>query len=321
MLLKVKVKLAKMAMNLMPSEPTYDITHPRSETVNHKNFINASESEKREILLAMAKGHYLEDQTYPFDHFFVPFHVSLKELLFQKDILDLGCWCGGKSVSWAERWNVHSITGVDVNEYFFEAARLFSAQRRNFGYSFDVGYSEDLPYEDNTFDAIVSYDVFEHVQSLQKTLIECKRVLKPGGILLAVFPSYYMPTESHLSHVTRTPCIQWFFSPHTLQLAYNEIIESRGDAAYWYKSKEKADWKKLTGGIGINGTTVRDFSTVVEKVGFSRKYIFLPPLFSVGHMSLRHPSVKYISKMLKPLIEIEFFQDHLSHRIVSMLIV
>jgi len=278
--MRLKVKLAKIVMNLLPSNPTYDITHPRSETVNHKDFINASEEEKRKILFEMAKAHYIEDQKYPFDHFF---DFSLRRLFFGKNVLDLGCWCGGKSVSYAERWNVKSMYGIDINKYFIEAAILFSSQRENksIRYNFSIGCGENLPYKDDTFDTIVSYDVFEHVQSLKRTITECKRVLKPGGMLFSVFPSYYMPTESHLSLVTRTPCIQWFFNPKTLQVAYNEIIELRGDEAYWYKSKEKEgnDWKKLSGGIGINGTTIHEFKSIIKRVRFSKAYIFLPPFF------------------------------------------
>jgi len=106
-------------------------------------------------------------------------------------------------------------------------------------------------------------------------------------------------------------------------MCYNEIIKSRGDESYWYKSKEKegAGWKKLSGGIGINGTTIRQFKSIIKQVRFSKTYIFLPPLFSVGHISIRHPKVKYISKILKPLPRIEFLQDYLTHRIVSILIV
>lgn len=78
----LKVKLAKIAMNLLPSRPTYDITHPRSETVNHRDFINASEEEKRKILFEMARSHYLDDQMKPFDHYFPGY--SLKKLLSGK---------------------------------------------------------------------------------------------------------------------------------------------------------------------------------------------------------------------------------------------
>lgn len=132
--------------------------------------------------------------------------------------------------------------GIDVNEYFIKAAILFSSKRKNknINQDFTVGVGEALPYKDDTFDAIVSWDVFEHVKSLKETITECKRALKSGGMLFSVFPSYYDPFGGpHLSFVTRMPCIQWLFDPKTLNIAYNEIIESRGEEAYWYKTKEK----------------------------------------------------------------------------------
>jgi ubiquinone/menaquinone biosynthesis C-methylase UbiE len=319
-----KLKLAKIAMNLLPSKPTYDITHPRSETVNHKHFINANEEEKTKILLEMAKSHYFEDQEKPFDHYFPGY--SFKELLSGKKVLDLGCWCGGKTVSYAERWNANSMYGIDVNGYFIKAAILFSSRRenKNIKYDFRVGFGEALPYEDDTFDAIVSWDVLEHVQSMKKTIKECKRTLKPGGMLFSVFPSYYCPLEGdHLSFVTRMPCLNWFFDSKTLNIAYHEIMESRGEEAYWYNSKEKDedDWRTLHGGIGINGTTFREFKSIVEEIGFSKTYILPTPLLSVGGMSIRHAKVKYISKVLKPFLKIESLEDYLSHRIVSILVV
>ena len=319
-----KVKLAKCVMNLLPSKPIFDITHPRSETVNHKDFINANEEEKKKMLFEMSRSHYLEDQKKPFDHYFPGY--SLKELLSGKKVLDLGCWCGGKTVSYAERWNVKSMYGIDVNEYFIKAAILFSSTRKNqnIKYDFTVGFGETLPYEDNTFDAVVSWDTFEHVQSLKETIRECKRTLKSGGMLFSVFPSYYCPFGGqHLGLATRMPCLNWFFDQKTLNIAFHEIIESRGEESYWYKSKEdeEEDWRMLHGGIGINGTTFQEFKSIVKEVEFSKIHILPTPFLSVGGMSIRHPKVKYISSALKPLLKIESLQDYLSHRIVSVLVV
>ncbi len=319
-----KVKLAKMVMNLLPSKPTFDTTHPSSEIINHKEFINADEEKKNEILLKLATAHYLADQKKPFDHYFPGY--SLKKLLSGEKVLDLGCGCGGKTVSYAERWNVKEMHGIDANEYFIKAAILFSSKRKNknIKYDFRIGFCEALPYEDNTFDAIVSCDTFEHVRSLKETMRECKRTLKPGGMLFSVFPSYYFPFGgAHLDHVTKMPFIQWLFDPKTLNIAYHEIIDSRGEKAYWYKSKknEKNDWRTLHGGIGINGTTFRKFKTIVKEIGFSRIHIIPTPLFSVGGFSIHHPEIKFISGVLKPLLKIELLQDYLSHRIVAVLVV
>jgi len=54
-----------------------------------------------------------------------------------------------------------------------------------------------IPFDDNTFDFIFSNQVLEHVQDYSAALEEMKRVLKPGGISLHVFPSRWRPIECH----------------------------------------------------------------------------------------------------------------------------
>lgn len=126
-----------------------------------------------------------------------------------------------------------------------------------------------------------------------------------------------------MESVSKMPCLQWLFNPQTLNIAYHEIIESRGEEAYWYKAEENKenDWRTLHGGIGINGTTIREYKSIVKEIGFSKAIILPTPLFSVGGMSIRHPKIKLISKILMPFLKIESLQDYLSHRIVSILIV
>ena len=54
-----------------------------------------------------------------------------------------------------------------------------------------------LPFEDGTFDVVISDQVFEHVMDYPTTLRETHRVMKPGGAFLHVFPPRYMPIEPH----------------------------------------------------------------------------------------------------------------------------
>lgn len=48
-----------------------------------------------------------------------------------------------------------------------------------------------LPFEDSSFDAILSTQVFEHVADIEDAVSELRRVLKPGGVLVASVPFIY----------------------------------------------------------------------------------------------------------------------------------
>lgn len=54
-----------------------------------------------------------------------------------------------------------------------------------------------LPFENNTFDFIYSFSVFEHVQNYSESIAELARVLKPEGICYHFFPSRYRIIEPH----------------------------------------------------------------------------------------------------------------------------
>ena len=48
-----------------------------------------------------------------------------------------------------------------------------------------------LPFEDNTFDCIVTSEVLEHIQNDVTAISEFHRVLKPGGTLAATVPTWF----------------------------------------------------------------------------------------------------------------------------------
>ncbi len=51
-----------------------------------------------------------------------------------------------------------------------------------------LGDAERLPFADNQFKAIVSFDVFEHLSDIRAAAAECVRVLAPGGRLVCHMP-------------------------------------------------------------------------------------------------------------------------------------
>ena len=106
------------------------------------------------------------------------------------------------------------------------------------------------------------------VQNLKITMDECYRVLKPGGSLLAVFPQFLQPFESHLNFVTNLPCIHWFFNSDKVSKNYYEILKERGDSAKWYNGEKFSleKWEKLP---TLNGTSIRKFEKILEKNNWS----------------------------------------------------
>ena len=72
-----------------------------------------------------------------------------------------------------------AVHGLDPSE-----AMLAIARRRETGVEYAVGDANSLPYDDETFDAVVSTQVYEYVPDMPAALTEARRVLRPGGRLL-----------------------------------------------------------------------------------------------------------------------------------------
>jgi SAM-dependent methyltransferase len=55
-----------------------------------------------------------------------------------------------------------------------------------------------IPFDDQSFDLVFSITVFEHVRDYESALAEIRRVLKPDGIAVHVFPSRWKFLETHV---------------------------------------------------------------------------------------------------------------------------
>lgn len=92
------------------------------------------------------------------------------------DILDFGC--GSKPYE-SLFVNSKSYTGVDIE------ASGHNHKDSKVDYFYD---GKTLPFPDQSFDAVVCFEVFEHVFNIDEMLAEVSRVLKPNGKLLMSIP-------------------------------------------------------------------------------------------------------------------------------------
>ena len=94
-------------------------------------------------------------------------------------VLDLGC--GGGFMSEALVRRGARVIGVDPCMALIEFAHQH-AKEAKFEIVYLVGTGEALPLEDNSVDRVVCVDVLEHVQNIEKVLVEIRRVLRRNGI-------------------------------------------------------------------------------------------------------------------------------------------
>ncbi len=309
-------KLAKLIMKKWQTFPTLspEEVGDLQEVFQHPLFLEGSEKERREIMLRSSQSKYKGEFDYPWDRYF---GIDLSDMLKDKVALDLGCFTGGRTAAWFERYNLKAVCGVDVTETFIEAARQFAAVKK-IPSEFRVATGEALPFDNESFDAILSFDVFEHVQDVQQALEECYRVLKPGGKLFVVFPSYHQPVEHHLGLVTNVPGIQYIFSGKTLVKAYYEILEERGPEAFWYKraSPYLKSWEK---GNTINRTSAAQFRKYIKRGNWKVVLNSRKPIGSIGRNVSRMRLARPISRLLYSFTFLPGLEEILLHRITYIL--
>jgi SAM-dependent methyltransferase len=100
-------------------------------------------------------------------------------------LLEIGCGAGRYTRSFLHYRPDLDISGCDISHVALDEAR---AADRTGKIHYQLADALDLPYEDNAFNIVVLFDVFEHVTDVGKAADEVARVLKPGGVFHCFIP-------------------------------------------------------------------------------------------------------------------------------------
>ncbi len=116
------------------------------------------------------------------------FQQPVSRLIKPSDIvLDLGCGSGIFIPIISPLCN--RLMGVEVApvlaEQSREVVRKFNLQNT----SIIQGSAEEIPFGENSFDAVLSVDLLHHLEHLDRSLREIKRVLKSSGTLIVYEPN------------------------------------------------------------------------------------------------------------------------------------
>jgi SAM-dependent methyltransferase len=159
-------------------------------------------------------------------------------------VLDLGCGTGELADAIAAAGM--NATGCDISPEMLQRATLANPSGTVDWIQLDPGW-QALPFATMTFDAVVAASVLEYVDDPVTVLRECRRVLRPGGVVLCTVPDPRHPVrwlEWLIDLVAREPVIRaasrrW---PRVDgYLTYLQISRQRHLVRWWNTTATHAD--------------------------------------------------------------------------------
>ncbi|TRZ53468.1 class I SAM-dependent methyltransferase [bacterium] len=164
-------------------------------------------------------------------------HDDLRGLM----CLDLGCSVGVISRTLATAGA--RIVGVDIDA---AALQLAASERTKYA-TFVLGDVGATPFPDETFDALICSQVYEHSPSLALLAREIHRVLKTGGLCFFSGPNRWAVMEEHY----HLPFLSW------LPKAWaNRYVRWSGRAAEYYECPRSAgELRRALSGFAIHDLT------------------------------------------------------------------
>lgn len=143
------------------------------------------------------------------------YHQTASQVdLTGKEVLEVSCGAGGGASYIARNLGPASYTGLDLNPASIDLCR---AKHRLPGLQFVQGDAQNLPFPDESFDAVVNVEASHQYPDFRGFLAEVARVLRPGG--------HFLYTDSR-----RNPVVAEWEAPEEGAYAFETLL--RHNRAY-----------------------------------------------------------------------------------------
>ena len=170
--------------------PPIDVDLLREEI--RKTYAAVSQEPERDFIFPTGRA-WAEDLDYPLELANVPNSAaesfagvanpfSLGSIEPGERVLDLGSGAGTDSFVAAQMVGLAgSVTGIDMTPEMLEKARASAAEMGVDNVTFIAADAERLPFDDDSFDVVISNGVIDMIPDKDAVFSESFRVLVPGG--------------------------------------------------------------------------------------------------------------------------------------------
>jgi 2-polyprenyl-6-hydroxyphenyl methylase/3-demethylubiquinone-9 3-methyltransferase len=175
-------------------------------------------------------------------------------------VLDVGCGAGLATNRLAKK--SYKVTGVDLAEGALEEAKKRD-QTNSVQYIKADAYK--LPFEDESFDAVISLDFLEHVYEPQRVIDEISRVLKPSGLFF-----YHTFSKNWLSYLIVIKGVEWFVKNTPKNMHLYELFIDHKNIVKWSKNAD-LDFNEVT---GIRPIIDKNFFSLIKNKEVPKNFKF-----------------------------------------------
>ena len=167
----------------------------------------------------------------------------------QSRILEIGCSFGRNLVALASLPNA-DITGCDIDTKLLSQAQKRLQEKGITAVKLVHQTNErQLPFDGNSFDIIVTWQLLEHVMSPEEKkciLQEAARVVKNNGIIIIETPNQLFPIDYH---DTNLPFIHWIFPDSWREYFIRKIRKNKWPASQYTTIFQLKRFLKTSPGI------------------------------------------------------------------------